>query len=94
MGDMIQEVKDLMRMAVNWRKGYESWLSTDGDNEYVFEEFVNEVQEHLLPYMNRMVEVGALSKKDASALVFFYMEQVEYLKEKSVELCRSNSGPD
>jgi hypothetical protein len=91
---MIQEIKDLMKMAINWRRGYETWLTPDGDNDYVYQEFLDEIQEKLLPYVNRLVEVGSISTRDASALVQFYVEQIEYLKEKSDELCRAKRGAD
>jgi hypothetical protein len=79
---MDKEVKTLMKMAVNWRKGYETWLTGDGD-EYVYEEFMDEIRTHLLPYVARLRELEYLSENDAKALVLFYMEQIEYLKELS-----------
>jgi hypothetical protein len=79
---MVKEVETLMKMAVNWRKCYETWLTGDGD-EYLYEEFMDEITIHLLPYVNRLYETGYLSKNDSKALVMFYLEQIEYLKELS-----------
>jgi hypothetical protein len=93
MADMIKEVKDLMRMAVNWRKGFETWLDDSGDNEYVYQEFVDEIQTHLIPYASRLVEIEAISNRDASALVLFYFEQVDYLKELSRRMAAKDSPP-
>jgi hypothetical protein len=91
---MIQEIKDLMKIAINWRRGYETWLTSDGDNDYVYREFFDEIQEQLLPYVNRLVETKAISDRDASALVQFYIEQIEYLKELSDGMGKTRSGAD
>lgn len=84
--DMVKEVKTLMKMAVNWRKGYETWLTPDDDNDYVYQEFADEIVMHLLPYVNRLVETDYLSESDAKALVLFFFEQIEYLKQLSKEM--------
>jgi hypothetical protein len=75
-------------MAVNWRKGYETWLDDSGDNDYVYAEFLDEIQTHLLPYVSRLIDSDILSQNDSKALVLFYFEQIEYLKEKSDVLHR------
>ena len=89
--DMKKEVRDLMRMAVNWRRGYESWLTGDGD-DYVFEEYLNEMTTHLLPYINRLRQTGYMSEKDVSAMTFFYLEQVQLLKERSQKIKEEKDG--
>lgn len=90
--DMKREVNDLMQMAVNWRRGYEGWLTPDDDNDYVYREFIEEMQTHLMPYLNRLREEGYLSDSDSTAMVNFYLEQVELLKIKSKKMKEEADG--
>lgn len=70
-----------MKMARNWRDDYERLMVPGEDNEHLFKDFLEEINTHLVPYVTRMQETECISRNDASALIFYFVEQIEYLKE-------------
>jgi len=79
------ELETLKMMVSNWRRGYETWL-TPGDNEYVFEEFVEDIQIHLAPYVERLLQTEYWSDKEGTELSLYILSQLEELKGKANEL--------
>ena len=54
--NVIKELDTLKGMLNNWKRGFLSWASPDGDNEYVLLEFTEEIQQQLYPYVTRLLE--------------------------------------
>ena len=79
------ELKTLMLMVSNWRRGYETWL-TPGDNDYVFEEFVSDIKMHISPYVERLLAIDYITQAEGTEFFLYIMEQVDELKRKADEL--------
>jgi hypothetical protein len=69
-------------MAENWRRGFEAWLTGENDG-YVFQEYLDEIQLHLLPYIVRMVATGYINQAEAANLTSHFLKQIDLLKEMS-----------
>jgi hypothetical protein len=78
--NVIKELDTLKGMLNNWKRGYLSWASPDGDNEYVLQEFREEMDEQLYPYVTRLLENEHLSQSEAKEFMDYCYGQVEDLR--------------
>ena len=75
-----QELDTLKQMVNNWKSGFLSWASPDGDNDYVLLEFSEEIQEQVYPLVNRLRETEYLSDLEAKEFLDYCYSQVEDLR--------------
>lgn len=75
-----QELEVLKKMMDNWKRGYLSWASPDGDNQHVLLEFTEEIQEQVYPYVTRLRETEHLSDAEAKEFMDYCFGQVEDLR--------------
>jgi hypothetical protein len=80
--NVIKELDTLKGMLNNWKRGYLSWASPDGDNEYVLQEFREEMDEKLYPYVTRLFEAQHLSQSEAKEFMDYCYGQVEDLRDQ------------
>jgi hypothetical protein len=74
------ELEALKGMLHNWKTGFLSWASPDGDNEHVLLEFTEEIQTNLYPYVRRLFETNHLSDSEATEFMVYCFGQVEDLR--------------
>ncbi|NIN01614.1 MAG: hypothetical protein GTN55_09750 [Gammaproteobacteria bacterium] len=88
-----KELDTLKGMVLNWKKGFLGWASPEGDNEYVLQEFSEEIQNQIYPYVRRMFETKNLTESEAREFMNFCYSQVEALRNqlKEVENKESNN---
>jgi hypothetical protein len=75
-----KELEALKGMLHNWKTGFLSWASPDGDNEHVLLEFTEEIQTNLYPYVRRLFETNHLSDSEATEFMVYCFGQVEDLR--------------
>jgi hypothetical protein len=75
-----KELEVLKGMLNNWKTGFMSWASPDGDNEHVLLEFKEEIQTNLYPYVRRLFETSHLSESEATEFMVYCFGQVEDLR--------------
>ena len=80
--NVIKELDTLKGMLNNWKRGFLSWASPGGDNEYVLLEFQEEIQQQLYPYVNRLLEAQHLSQSEAREFMDYCYNQVEDLRDQ------------
>ena len=80
--NVIKELDTLKGMLNNWKRGFLSWASPDGDNEYVLLEFQEEIQQQLYPYVKRLLEAQHLSQSEAREFMDYCYNQVEDLRDQ------------
>jgi hypothetical protein len=80
--NVIEELDTLKGMLNNWKKGFLSWASPDGDNEYVLLEFQEEIDAQLYPYVTRLLEAKHLSQSEAREFMDYCYGQVEDLRDQ------------
>ena len=77
-----KELEVLKGMLNNWKSGYLSWASPDGDNEHVLLEFREEIQTNLYPYVRRLFETSHLTTDEATEFMVYCFGQVEVLRDQ------------
>ena len=80
------ELDALKGMLHNWKTGFMSWASPDGDNDYVLLEFTEEIQQHMYPYVTRLRETEHLSDGEAKEFMDYCFSQVEDLRDQLREV--------
>jgi hypothetical protein len=77
--NVAKELDALKGMLNNWKTGFLSWASPDGDNDHVLLEFAEEIQMNLYPYVRRLFETNHLSESEATEFMVYCFSQVEDL---------------
>jgi hypothetical protein len=80
--NVIKELDTLKGMLNNWKRGFLTWASPDGDNESVLLEFTEEIQQQLYPYITRLLEAEHLSHSEATEFMDYCYRQVEDLRDQ------------
>ena len=80
--NVIKELDTLKEMLNNWKRGFLTWVSPDGDNEYVLLEFREEIDSQLYPYVTRLLETKHLSQSEATEFMDYCFSQVEDLRDQ------------
>ena len=75
-----KELDALKAVLNNWKAGFLSWASPDGDNDHVLLEFTEEIQNNLYPYVRRLFETNHLSESEATEFMVYCLGQVEDLR--------------
>jgi hypothetical protein len=75
-----EELDVLKGMLNNWKRGFLSWASPEGDNDDVLMEFTEEIQMHVYPYVRRLFEANHLSDAEAKEFMHYCFSQVEDLR--------------
>ena len=66
MKDNVKEELDCLRqMVLNWRRGYMGWVE-DGDNEWLIQELKDDIQQYIVPYIRRFMEVEHITLAEGS----------------------------
>ena len=81
-----QELEVLKQMMQNWKRGFLSWASPDGDNQHVLLEFTEEIQEQLYPLVTRLRETEHLTNSEAQEFMVYCHSQVEDLRNQLREV--------
>ena len=77
-----QELDTLKQMLNNWKRGFLSWASPDGDNDHVLMEFTEEIHEQLYPLVTRLRETEHLTNSEAQEFMDYCHSQVEDLRDQ------------
>ncbi|UCG20136.1 MAG: hypothetical protein JSU80_10370 [Deltaproteobacteria bacterium] len=80
------ELEVLKEMMNNWKRGFMSWASPDGDNDHVLLEFTEEIQEQIYPYVTRLLQTEHLNDAEAREFMNYCYSQVEDLRNQLQEV--------
>ena len=59
-----KELKDLENMVINWTKSYVRQIDPHGGNEYLIDEFNEEINTNMVPYIMRLGECEYLTSEE------------------------------
>ncbi len=60
------ETNDLHLMIQNWKKSWLGFYSTDGVNEWIMDEFMEELSIYITPYVGRLFDTQYLTEIDCA----------------------------
>ena len=75
------ELQVLKGMMLAWKEDYTGLVPPDGGGEYLCEDFSHEIEEHVYPYLRRMVETDHISQDQAREFLAFCYRQVMELRD-------------
>ena len=59
-----KELDTIKGMVLRWQRSYLGWATPDGGNEYLIEEFSEEISTHVSPLVRRLLESKFLSTSE------------------------------
>jgi hypothetical protein len=74
-----KELEAIRGMVLTWKKSHLAVADPDGGDEFLAEEFSDEIRMHVYPYVRRLRENNYLQESEASELLDFCYAQVEDL---------------
>lgn len=86
-----KELDAIGAMVSTWHKKYLEWATADGNNEFLVEEFMEEVDMYVLPFVRRMTQVEHLTLREADEFLNGCYGQVADLQSSITELERSQT---
>ncbi len=75
-----KELETLKGMVLRWKRSYLEWVSPDGGDAFLAQEFSQEIETHVYPYVRRMHECKYLSGPQAKEFLDYCYSQVEDLR--------------
>jgi len=81
-----QELDTLKQMVNNWKRGFLGWASPNGDNDHVLQEFTEEIQQQVYPFVIRLREMEHLNASEAKEFLDYCYSQVEDLRNQLREV--------
>jgi hypothetical protein len=80
--NVIKELDNLKGMMLNWKKSFLGWASPEGDNDYVHQDFSEDIQKMVYHYVRRLYETKHLSDSEAKEFMDYCYSQVEDLRDQ------------
>jgi hypothetical protein len=75
-----QELKALEAMVLNWKQRYLEYATPDGNNDFLVEEFQEEITTYLSPYLRRLFQCEYLTHEEAEEFRNACYSQVDDLQ--------------
>ncbi|MBW2604910.1 MAG: hypothetical protein JRE28_11450 [Deltaproteobacteria bacterium] len=89
--NVIKELNNLKGMMLNWKKGFLGWASPEGDNDYVCQDFSEDIQKMVYPYVRRLYETKHLNDSEAKEFMDYCYSQVEDLRDQLRDVASKQS---
>jgi len=81
-----QELEALEAMVLNWKRNYLECATPDGNNDFLVEEFQEEITTYMSPYLRRLFQCEHLTQAQASEFLDSCYSQVDDLRRLIREL--------
>lgn len=74
-----RDLDAIRRMVLTWKGSYCQGAPPDGGGEYLAQEFAEEIQTYVYPYVKRLLETSYLSEVEAREFLDYCYSEVEDL---------------
>jgi hypothetical protein len=81
-----QELQALEAMVLNWKRSYLEHATPDGNNDFLVEEFQEEITTYVSPYLRRLFQCEHLTQAQAEEFLDSCYHQVDDLRRLIREL--------
>jgi hypothetical protein len=75
-----KELEALEVMVLNWKANYLQYATPDGGNDYLLEEFHEEISTYMSPYVRRLFQCQYITAEQAEKFLNQMYDQVEDLR--------------
>ena len=93
---MKKELDTIKTMVLRWQKSYLGWATSDRGNEYLLEEFSEEISRHVSPLVRRLYENQFISLSEHHEFMESCYSQInelsDLIKEKEAEYKQPKKG--
>ena len=83
--NVIKELQTLEMMVLNWKNDYLSMKTSGGGNEFLADEFHEEITTHVSPFVRRLCQNNHLSFSEAHEFLGVCYNHVEHLRRSLIE---------
>jgi hypothetical protein len=81
-----QELEAMEAMVLNWKRNYLEYATPDGNNDFLVEEFHEEITTYMSPYLRRLYQCEHLTQPEAEEFLNACYSQVDDLRAQIREL--------
>jgi len=81
-----KELDNLEQLVFNWKASYLGFATSDGNNDFLLEEFREEITTYISPYLRRLYQCEYLTVDEADEFLDYCYNQVEELRLQIQEL--------
>jgi hypothetical protein len=81
-----QELKALEQMVLNWKVNYLGFATPEGGNDFLVEEFHEEISTYMSPYLRRLYQCEYLTAEQAAEFLNRCYDEVEDLRARIREV--------
>jgi hypothetical protein len=81
-----QELDSLEQMVLNWKRDYLEYATPEGNNDFLLEEFREEISTYISPYLRRLFQCEHLTAQEAEGFLNQCYDQVDDLRAMIKEL--------
>jgi hypothetical protein len=75
-----RELNALEEMLLNWKRNYLEYATPDGNNDFLVEEFQEEITKYVTPYLRRLFECEYLTEMEVAEFRDSCYSQVDDLR--------------
>ena len=75
-----QELNALEEMVLNWKRNYLEYATPEGNNDFLVQEFQEEITTYISPYMRRLFQCEHVTEMEASEFLDSCYRQVDDLR--------------
>lgn len=83
--NVIKELQSLETMVLNWKSNYLSMRTPEGGDEFLADDFQEEITTHVSPFVRRLHENNHLSLSEAHEFLDVCYKHVEELRKSFIE---------
>ena len=76
-----KELDTIRELVLRWKKSYLGWATPDGGNDFLLEEFSEEISRHVSPLVRRLYESNHLSLSEHHEFLEDCYSQVNELRD-------------
>jgi hypothetical protein len=77
-----KELDTIKQMVLRWQKSYLGWAKPDGRNEYLLEEFSEEITMYVSPLLRRFLDANYLSPYEHNEFLESCYSQINELRDQ------------
>lgn len=83
--NVVKELRSLETMVLNWKRDYLSMRTPEGGDEFLADDFQEEIATHVSPFVRRLHENNHLSLSEAHEFLDVCCSHVEELRRSLME---------